>query len=378
MENSKKKTGNIREKSRVFKLHINEDSYLDLLNIAYGVFSPLEGFVCSADYHHIVSEMRLSTGEPWTIPITLEVPRECVTKAIKSEKISLLLSSGKPVATLDVEDVFKINLEADARFIFGTNDTEHPGVRKELSRSPYRAGGRVNIICDNEKPAVGLDRFLTPADTRKIFSDRQWKTIAGFQTRNPIHRAHEYLQRIALEKYDGLFIHPLIGWKKVGDFSADAVIASYKVIINEFYPKSRVLFGFLRTAMRYAGPREAIFHAIIRKNYGCTHFIVGRDHAGVKNFYGRYDAHKLCSQFKGDLGIEVIAIAGPYYCKKCGLIVTERSCSHGKEYFTDISGTKIREMFRTGKPLPDEFMRKEVYSALLDLYKEGKLFIERG
>jgi len=216
---------------------------------------------------------------------------------------------------------------------------------------------------------------LTPAETKKIFKQNNWLTVTGFQTRNPIHTAHECLQRKALEITDGLFIQPLIGWKKKGDFTPEAVVKAYEKMIARFFPPHRVQLAMLRTPMRYAGPREAVFHALIRRNFGCTHFVVGRDHAGVGNFYGKYDAHKLCRQFN-DLGIKILYLQGPYYCKKCGTVVTEDDCRHGPEQAIPISGTEIRSLLSQGKVPPRELMREEIADVLLALQKKDRLFVE--
>jgi len=253
--------------------------------------------------------------------------------------------------------------------LFKTKSHKHPGVLKEMMRSPYRIGGRIALL--KRRPRVA--EYLSPADTKQIFQKKGWKRIVGFQTRNPIHKAHEYLQRVSLEFVDGLFIQPLVGWKKKGDFSNEAVISSYKYMIKNIYPSNRVLLGVLDTPMRYAGPREAVFHAIIRRNYGCTHFIIGRDHAGVGNFYGKYEAHRLIKQLD-NLGIRIFTLHEPYYCKKCGFTVSRNNCRHINSR-DSISGTKIRKFILNNKTIPIEYMRKEISMLLIRLNKENKCFV---
>jgi len=353
------------------KIQIDNDAWLEASNIAHDVFAPLKGFMSFKDYTAVVQDMHLAIGEPWTIPITLEVPEEQVKEVQKSNSVDLVNEAGNIVAGIEVEDVFQVDLDNDITKIFGTSDKAHPGVEKEITRSAYRVGGTVTLHQD--MPNEYEDCNLFPSDTREIFKRKGWQTITGFQTRNPLHRAHEYLQRVAMEITDGIFIHPLIGWKKPDDFSPFAVMQAYRKMFDSFYPSSRALLGTLMTPMRYAGPREAVFHAIIRRNFGCTHFIVGRDHAGVGNYYGKYEAHELCRQFT-DLGIVILTLCGPYYCKKCGGIVTEKSCSHGDAYILDISGTEMRRMLSKGTRPPEEYMRPEISDVLIELSSKGLLF----
>jgi sulfate adenylyltransferase len=356
---------------KIVSLYISNDTVLEVYNITTGAFSPLKGFMDSADYKNVVEKMRLSNGKPWTIPITLDVAEEKVNKLTKAEKIVLKDIKDTEIAELIIEDIYKVNFSNDIKKVFLTEDKSHPGIAKEISRSVYRVGGPIHILKKNYEllPAYSL----SPQETKKKFTQKGWETITGFQTRNPIHRAHEYLQRIAMEITDGLFIQPLVGWKKSDDFSPEAIIKSYEKMIDKFYPKNKIVMGVLTTPMRYAGPREAIFHAIIRRNHGCTHFIVGRDHAGVGNYYGKYDAHNLCEKFP-DLGIKIIKLAGPYYCKKCANIVTERTCPHSKIDTFAISGTFIRSLLSQGKIPAKEYMRKEIAQVLIDMRKKGKLF----
>ena len=353
------------------QLSISDDSRLELDNLNTGAFHPLQGFMNHKDYTSVVNNLRLTNGMPWSLPVTLEVPETLLEKIKKVDEVELLSTTGTTCGQLQVEDVFQINPNQDIKQIYGTEDPAHPGVAKELSRSPYRVGGKVEALNFMSPPFAQYAQ--TPTQTKQLFKEKGWQTVVGFQTRNPIHRAHEYLQRTALELVDGLFIQPLIGWKKEGDFTPEAVIKAYEVQVDQFYPTSRVVLDTLRTAMRYAGPREAIFHALIRKNYGCTHFIVGRDHAGVGGYYGKYEAQDLCLSIK-DLGITILPLCGPYYCHKCGTITTEKTCKHGDDFTHSISGTEVRAHFREKKHLPQEFMRKEIMEALLELADQENLF----
>lgn len=357
--------------ARNIEFSIGKDICSELYNIGSGVFYPLKGFMDSADYRNVVDNMHLDNGAPWTIPVTLDIPEDKVSDFIKADKAILKNISGERIAELFIEDVYRVDFDNDIKKVFATNEKIHPGVAKEISRSPYRVGGPINVL--KYKNDIFPEYSLSPDETRKKFKEKGWKTVAGFQTRNPIHRAHEYLQRVAMEITDGVFIQPLVGWKKANDFPSLAVIKSYEKMIEEFYPKTKVLLGTLTTPMRYAGPREAIFHAVIRRNFGCTHFIIGRDHAGVGQYYGKYDAHKLCSRFN-DLGIEILKLCGPHYCSKCKSVVTEKTCSHGENYVVPISGTYIRSQFLTGKIPSEEYMRKEISEVLTELGKDNKLF----
>lgn len=349
-------------------LSVSSDSMMDILNIRDGVFAPIRGFLDEASYRSVVAEARLASGEPWGFPITLEIPESNLDRIRKTESVKLIhtASENAPVclATLQISSVFKIKPEDIAR-IFGTNDQAHPGVAAEIRRSPWRVGGILQF--DGITPRPRSPRYLTPAAVRARTAELGITSLVGFQTRNAIHRAHEYLQRIALEIADGLLIHPLTGWKKDGDASFSDIVASYDVMLQQFYPPNRVLFSVLETAMRYAGPREALFHAIIRRNYGCTHFIVGRDHAGVGGYYGRYEAQEFCRRFE-DAGITFLFLEGPHFCTICGGPVTRRSCRHAVENpaaVTEVSGTMIRDYLDRGQIPPTEMMRPEVADAIL-------------
>lgn len=347
-------------------IEIDEETLQDIINIETGLLYPLQGFMNEADFRGVVDTYQLSDGQVFTIPVTLDIPED--SSPVHGQTLHLSFH-GKHVADLEVEDTYRVN-DADLEKVFCTLDMAHPGVRKEKERSPLRVGGKTTLL-EGEL----LEGALKPENTKKIFADRGWKTVAGFQTRNPVHKAHEHLQRIGLEVCDGLFINPIIGWKKKGDFTQEAVVAAYEKMTEEFYPKNSVYMEGLKTQMRYAGPREAVFHAIIRRNLGCTHFIIGRDHAGVGGFYGAYDAHALAGKLaeEHDLGIQLLLLHEPYYCKKCGMVVSEKSCSHYETDRVEISGTIIRKYIGEGS-IPDEIMlRKEIFDAILNC---GQIFIE--
>ena len=348
-------------------LELNEELFQDCINIATKLFSPLTGFMNSSDYHSVVNRMVLNSGDVWTIPITLNLDYNYYKEAQNSDLIFLNFKS-KNFGYLKIKDCYEIDVDNDLIKIFGTNDLEHPGVSKELSKGKYRVGGDI-IITD---PSI-LKGASNPKQIKSYFKSKKWKTIAGFQTRNPIHKAHEYLQRVALELCDGLFINPLVGWKKKGDFSELAVVEGYETMIKDYYNGLNVYFETLRTPMRYAGPKEAIFHAIIRRNLGCTHFIIGRDHAGVGDYYGKYEAHKLARKITNDydLGIDLLLLSEPYYCHKCGQIVSDSTCNHDTENIERISGTKIRTMLSKNKRPSELYMRPEISDTIIKL-KEKK------
>jgi len=353
-----------------YKLELREEQFQDSINIASGLFHPIKGFMSSLDYHSVVNDMELSNGEVWTIPISLDIDYKTYINISHKQKLCLTFKN-KSVGYLEVEDCYEVDVEGDTLKIFGTLDSKHPGVTKELLKSKYRVGGTI-IISDLSL----LDNCLKPEKTKKYFKDKGWKTIVGFQTRNPIHKAHEYLQRVALEVCDALFINPLVGWKKQGDFSEDAVTLGYEQMLKDYYNGLNVYFASLKTPMRYAGPKEAIFHAIIRRNLGCTHFIIGRDHAGVGDYYGKYEAHHLARNIikKNKLGIELMLLNEPFHCQKCDQIVSSKTCNHEDKYKVKISGTKIREILGNDRRPSSTFMRPEVADAIIAL--KDKKFIK--
>ena len=345
---------------KIRELKITEDTFYDIIYIKNKVFSPLKGFMTFKEFKSVVEHMTLNDNCIWTIPITLGI-----NEKIKEDEI-ILVFKNKKIAKIFVEDVYKIKID-DIEKIFKTSDLNHPGVKKEIEKGEYRIGGLIQII----ENSILKDQ-INPNEIKEFFLKKGWKTIAGFQTRNVPHRAHEYLHRLALEICDALFINPLVGWKKKGDFSEEAVNIGYKTLIEIYYKNLNVYYKTLKIPMRYAGPREAIFHAQIRKNLGCTHFIIGRDHAGVKNYYGKYEAHELAKKLQKYLDIELLLFKGPFYCSKCEQIVTENCCKH--KNVIEISGTIIRDMIKKGYCPPKNFMRKEVAENILKL--KEKIFIK--
>lgn len=347
---------------------INEETLQDIINIETGLLYPLDGFMRENDYRSVVDQYTMVDGQAFTIPVTLDVPEDVYTYSEIGQEIQLTFNQ-EIVAGIQIESKYEMT-HADIEKVFGTLNNAHPGVSKEKTRSKYRVGGKTTLV----KKELMADA-LKPDETKRIFAEKGWKTVVGFQTRNPVHKAHEHIQRLGLEICDGLFINPIVGWKKRGDFTQEAVIAAYNTMIKEFYPSQRVYMDGLKTQMRYAGPREAVFHAIIRRNLGCTHFIIGRDHAGVGGFYGAYDAHALAGKIseEHELGIELLLTREPYYCKKCKQIVTDKTCSHYDTERVEISGTIVRKYIADGF-MPDEIMlRKEILDSIL---KCKQIFIE--
>jgi sulfate adenylyltransferase len=354
------------EFSHLPALEITSRNLADLELIATGVYSPLTGFAGSADHASIVSSMRLANGLPWSIPITLGVSRE---DAARLHGQIVLTHNGTGVGLLEVSEHYEPDRQHEAFEVYRTRDANHPGVAALLEQAPINLAGDVTLF--------KLDRgdypehHYTPLETREVFRQNAWKTIVAFQTRNPIHRAHEYLHKVALETIDGLFLNPLVGATKSDDVPASVRVHAYKVLLEKYYPASRVHFGVYPAAMRYAGPREAILHAISRRNYGCTHFIVGRDHAGVGTYYGTYDAQEIFSHYAPhELGIEIIKFEHTFHCTTCGSIVSSRTCPHDASHHLILSGTKVREKLRAGENLPNEFIRPEVAEVLRAAYLE--------
>jgi sulfate adenylyltransferase len=332
----------------------------DLELIANGAFSPLVGFMQRADYESVISEMRLSGGLPWTIPVTLAVGADDLPEPGGSA--ALYDPLGALRAIIEVAEIYRYDKQVEARHVYGTEDAAHPGVAALYQRNDFLIGGPIKALPYQHDPCS-----LSPARTRAAFASRGWKTIVGFQTRNPVHRAHEYIQKCALEAVDGLLLHPLIGETKSDDIPAAVRLECYRVLLEHYYPSERVVFSTLPAAMRYAGPREAVFHALIRKNFGCTHFIVGRDHAGVGNFYGTYDAQKLFDSFSADeLGIIPLKFENSFYCRRCEGMASEKTCCHDASDRVSLSGTAVRQLLRDGRMPPSEFSRPEVARILLD------------
>jgi sulfate adenylyltransferase len=335
----------------------------DLDMIASGALSPLEGFLGAADYRQVIEEMHLVNGLPWALPVCLAVDAPPST-----EQVALTDDEGQAIAVLEVEDVYEYDKGREAELCFRTTDEAHPGVARLYAQKPLYLAGRVTVFERQEHafPEIARD----PAETRAIFAGRGWKRVVGFQTRNPIHRAHEYLTKVALETVDGLLVHPLVGETKADDVPVDVRVECYRTLLEGYYPEDRVLLSAFPAAMRYAGPREAIWHAICRKNYGCSHFIVGRDHAGVGDYYGTYDAQLIFDEFAPhELDIEPMFFEHTFWCKVCGSMASTKSCPHGADDRVHLSGTKVREMLAAGELPPDEFTRPEVAKVLIDAYR---------
>ena len=343
------------------ELTLSRWQYLELEKLGIGAFYPLQGFMIEDEFRSVVRDMRLPNGSPFPLPVVLDVDGPTAER-LRGRPLVTLVYHDEAVGELVPQSIYSCDKPSVARAIYGTDDPAHPGVRFFLAGGDVFVGGPTTLL--KRIATEGSDIELTPAETRPLFRRRNWQRIVGFQTRNVPHRAHEYLQRVALEQADGLFIQPLVGRKKRGDYTPDAVLAGYRALIDAIFPRDRVVLGTLTTAMRYAGPREAIFHAIIRRNYGCTHFIVGRDHAGVGNWYGKYEAHELTRRFDGELGIEIMRLRGPYHCRICDGIATEQTCPHGKGAITEISGTEMRAFLSAQTEPPRHLMRPEVIAAL--------------
>ena len=346
------------------QLEVSGDIAADLENIAYGVFSPLEGFMCENDYRLVLDTMRLENDVPWTIPVVLDVNAGKFMKMnVNGGDTVLLKRESIPIALLEIEDVYQIDKKEHAVKVFKTSDPSHPGVERTRNMGDLILGGKIEFIQGVKNP---FEKYtLRPVETRVLFKELGWRTVVGFQTRNAPHLGHEYVQKTALTFVDGLFINPVIGRKKRGDFRDEVILRAYEELINRYYLKDRAVLAILRTEMRYAGPREAVFHAIVRKNFGCTHFIVGRDHAGVGDFYGPYEAQEIFSEFP-DLGITPVFFKRFYYCRKCYGYVNEHVCPHDGEDIIPPSGTKIREMLLKGETPPKEMMRPEVAEIILN------------
>ena len=344
------------------KISVNSETVKVIKNISFGVFSPLEGFMNENDYHYVLDTMYLENNLAWSFPITLDASTEELKNLKPDDKIILTNEKGIAIALMTIESIYDYDKKEYAEKTYGTLDNMHPGVNEVYNYKEKLVGGEIFLIKEPEATFPDLD--LKPIETRVLFKEKGWDRVVAFQTRNPPHLGHEYVQKAGLTYVDGLFINPVIGKKKKGDFLDEVIIESYKELIKEYYPKDRVVLSTFETEMRYAGPKEAIFHAIARKNYGCDHIIIGRDHAGVGDYYGPYEAHEIFDQFP-DLGIEPIKFRSFSKCSKCGSVVNDKICPHPPEFQNYFAGREIRAALQEGKPPDPEVMRPEVAKVIL-------------
>jgi sulfate adenylyltransferase len=355
----------LRDSAKLPAVTINARAEADLELIAIGALSPLEGFLGEADYLSVRDHRRLANGLVWSIPITLSATAEERAQLNVGDDVALKTRAGQVIAILHLAEIYSYDKQREAEAVYGTAEDKHPGVQVLYSQGEFLLGGQVTVL-DHPKGDEFKQYRRTPAETRALFAEKGWQRIVAFQTRNPVHRAHEYIQKCAMETVDGLLLHPIVGETKADDIPADVRLRAYEAILEHYYPADRTVLSVLPAAMRYAGPREAIFHATIRKNYGCSHFIVGRDHAGVGNYYGTYDAQKIFGDFTPEeIGITPMFFDNTFYCRKCDGMASLKTCPHDVSHHVSLSGTKVREMLANGEIPPPEFTRKEVAEVLI-------------
>lgn len=356
--------------SELPELRLGARQVTDLELLSVGALSPLGGFMDEADYRAVIEGMCLADGTVWSVPITLPVTAEQAA-GLAGKQIALAAEDGTLLAVMDAGEAYSYDREREAEKVYRTADPSHPGVEAVNEQADMLLGGPVRAFALPPDPEFPEHR-LTPAQTRAAFAERGWRTVVGFQTRNPVHRAHEYLTKVALEVVDGLLLHPLVGETKEGDIPADVRMECYQVLLDGYYAQDRVLLSVLPASMRYAGPREAIFHAIMRQNYGCSHFIVGRDHAGVGDYYGTYDAQEIFDQLEpGALAIQPLKFEHSFYCVTCENMASSHTCPHGNDVHVFLSGTRVRQMLEAGEHPPAEFTRPEVAAVLVEAYSGG-------
>jgi len=360
----------LQERARSLpQVEVGSRQLADLEMLAIGAYSPLCGFMTAADYLGSVNDMHLANGLPWSLPITLATTSDQAATLKEGSQVALVNAQGSLKAVMNVEEKFGYDKYHEASKVYGTTDEAHPGVKVVFGQGDVLLGGPVRVVALQHQTFATYR--LTPSEARQAFAERGWKRVVGFQTRNPVHRAHEYIQKCALETVDGLYLHPLVGDTKGDDIPADVRMRCYEVLLENYYPTDRVILGVLPAAMRYAGPREAIFHALLRKNYGCSHFIVGRDHAGVGTYYGTYNAHYIFAEFdQAKLGITPMFFDHTFYCRACDAMASSKTCPHSNEQHVALSGTKVRQMLQAGEMPPREFSRPEVAQVLIEAMRQ--------
>ncbi len=364
----------IEESAEMSRIKLSARAISDLELIAIGAFSPLEGFLNYSNYHTVVRSMCLASGAPWTIPITLAVSAAEANQLREGTDVALY-EGDHLLAVLHLAEKFTYDKKREAESVYRTTDEAHPGVRVLYEQGDWLLGGRISLV-NRPRNLTFTEYRKDPAETRALFQERGWRRVVAFQTRNPVHRAHEYIQKCALEIADGLLLHPIVGETKSDDVPADVRMRSYEAILNHYYPPTRTLLSVLPAAMRYAGPREAVFHALVRKNYGCSHFIVGRDHAGVGNYYGTYDAHHIFDEFEPhELGITPLFFDHTFYCRACAGMASTKTCPHENSQHVTLSGTRVRELLGAGELPPVEFSRPEVARVLFEAYQEPEVVL---
>ncbi len=355
----------VRSLKRIFP---GLDVLMDAEKIAIGAFSPLEGFMSHRELKEVLETMHLPNGLVWSLPILFQVDDDTAIPIKEGERVGLWYDDQTPIAVMEVEEKFRLDKEWVAVKTFGTADEAHPGVARLLQGGDWALAGKILLL--NPVPHPWREFELTPEETREAFQKRGWSTVVAFQTRNAPHRAHEYLQRVALEIADGLFVQPILGSKKPGDFDNETILKAYRALIDHYFPENRVFLGGLSTPMRYAGPKEAVFHAIVRKNYGASHFMVGRDHAGVGNYYDPFAAQQIFEEFEdGEIGVQIIKFGYVFYCYACGGMASDKTCGHTDDQRLKISMTKVREMLKRGETPPPEMVRPEVAEVLREFFR---------